>query len=50
MSDGNEIIKLASVKQMKKTMDDYFARLKEAAELQAKRVAWCSSVGPVELL
>ncbi len=50
MSDRNEIIKLASVKQMKKTMDDYFARLKEASELPAKRVAWCSSVGPVELL
>jgi benzoyl-CoA reductase/2-hydroxyglutaryl-CoA dehydratase subunit BcrC/BadD/HgdB len=31
-------------------MDDYFARLKTATETGNKKVAWCTSVGPAELL
>ncbi len=50
MTDETVIKKLTSVKQMRKTMGDYFARLKEAAESPAKKVAWCTSVGPAELL
>ena len=50
MSNGNEIRKLESAKQMKQTMGDYFARLKEAAASPDKKVAWCTSAGPAELL
>ena len=50
MSNGNEIRKLESVKQMKRTMGDYFARLKEAADSPDKKIAWCTSAGPAELL
>lgn len=44
------IIKLQSVNQLRSTMDNYFVRLKEAAEEGKKKVAWCTSVGPAELL
>ena len=35
---------------MNKIMADYFVELKENAESKAKKVAWCTSVGPAELL
>ncbi len=50
MSGGNGIKKLGSARYLKKMMSGYFGRLKQAAESPEKRVAWCSSVGPVELL
>ncbi|MFH1000307.1 MAG: 2-hydroxyacyl-CoA dehydratase family protein [Bacteroidota bacterium] len=50
---GNEkdgIIKLQSVNNLRQTMGDYFERLKNAANTKEKKIAWCSSVGPAELL
>jgi len=44
------IIKLQSANELRKTMDNYFARLKEAVETGTKKIAWCTSVGPAELL
>jgi benzoyl-CoA reductase/2-hydroxyglutaryl-CoA dehydratase subunit BcrC/BadD/HgdB len=46
----SEIIKLESVGAMRKTMGDYFNRIKDASETRKKKIAWCSSVGPAELL
>ena len=46
-----ELIKrLKSAKLMHKIVGDYYQRLKNAAESADKKVAWCSSVGPAELL
>jgi len=44
------IAKLASAGHLKEVMADYFQRVKRAAEDPERRVAWCSSVGPAELL
>lgn len=44
------IVKLQSVNELRATMDGYFARLKNAVETGNKKVAWCTSVGPAELL
>jgi benzoyl-CoA reductase/2-hydroxyglutaryl-CoA dehydratase subunit BcrC/BadD/HgdB len=44
------IIKLESVQELRLTMDGYFARLKDAAENRTRKIAWCTSVGPAELL
>lgn len=44
------IAKLGSALQLKEVMADYFQRVKRAAEDPGGRVAWCSSVGPAELL
>jgi len=46
----NGIIRLQSANELKVVMNDYFQRLKEAAESDEKKVAWCTSVGPAELL
>jgi len=46
----NEIIKLESANDLRRTMDGYFSRLKEAAETRSRKIAWCTSVGPAELL
>jgi benzoyl-CoA reductase/2-hydroxyglutaryl-CoA dehydratase subunit BcrC/BadD/HgdB len=45
-----ELVKLQSVANLRTTMDGYFLRLKTAAETGEKKIAWCSSVGPAELL
>jgi len=50
VQDKSELIKLESAKDLRRTMDDYFARLKEAAETRCRKIAWCTSVGPAELL
>ncbi|NOZ85211.1 MAG: 2-hydroxyacyl-CoA dehydratase [Deltaproteobacteria bacterium] len=42
--------KLESVKAMKKVMADYFYELDEAAKTGKQKVAWCTSVGPAEIL
>ena len=47
--ERNEIIKLKSVDSLRQTMGDYFARLKNAVDT-GKKIAWCTSVGPAELL
>ena len=48
--EKSNIIRLESVNDMRKTMGDYFNRLKIAAETGNTKIAWCSSVGPAELL
>lgn len=50
MSEAKEPVKLNSVNDLRKTMDGYFTRLKEASETGNKKIAWCTSVGPAELL
>ncbi|MCX6277805.1 MAG: 2-hydroxyacyl-CoA dehydratase family protein [Bacteroidetes bacterium] len=48
--EKSDLVKLRSVNDLRKTMDGYFARLKEAAETRNRKIAWCTSVGPAELL
>ena len=48
--EKNEIIRLKAADDLRKTMDDYFGRLRDAAETGRKKIAWCTSVGPAELL
>lgn len=48
--DKTELIKLRSANDLRVTMDAYFARLREAAETGSRKIAWCTSVGPAELL
>jgi benzoyl-CoA reductase/2-hydroxyglutaryl-CoA dehydratase subunit BcrC/BadD/HgdB len=50
MHSTNRIAKLESAQLMKHVMAAYFERLKASAEDPGRRVAWCSSVGPAELL
>jgi benzoyl-CoA reductase/2-hydroxyglutaryl-CoA dehydratase subunit BcrC/BadD/HgdB len=42
--------KILATKEMSKIMADYFYELDAAAKSTDKKVAWCSSVGPVEIL
>ncbi len=42
--------RIAAAKTMKKVMADHFLGLDAAAKDSARRVAWCTSVGPAELL
>jgi len=42
--------KIASAGLLKKTMSDYFYELDEAAKKGNPKVAWCTSVGPAEIL
>ncbi len=42
--------KIESTGQMMKIMSDYFYDLNEAAKSTDRKVAWCTSVGPAELL
>jgi benzoyl-CoA reductase/2-hydroxyglutaryl-CoA dehydratase subunit BcrC/BadD/HgdB len=44
------IKKIRSVGAMKQVMADYFSELKDASETGSTRIAWCTSVGPAELL
>ncbi|MFH1160276.1 MAG: 2-hydroxyacyl-CoA dehydratase family protein [bacterium] len=48
--DKTELVKLRSANDLRRTMDEYFARLREAAETRSRKIAWCTSVGPAELL
>jgi len=48
--EKNEIIRLKAADDLRKTMDDYFGRLRDAAETGRRKIAWCTSVGPAELL
>ncbi len=50
MQEKSEILKLESVANLRITMDDYFSRLRIADQTRAKKIAYCSSVGPAELL
>lgn len=42
--------KIMATKEMRKIMGDYFYELDSAAKSDDKKVAWCSSVGPAEIL
>ena len=42
--------KIQATEQMNRIMSDYFYGLNEAATTGSKKVAWCTSVGPAELL
>lgn len=42
--------KIMATKEMIKIMADYFYELDSAAKSDDKKVAWCSSVGPAEIL
>ncbi len=42
--------KIESTGQMMKIMSDYFYDLNDAAKSDRRKVAWCTSVGPAELL
>ena len=51
MANEKQLIrKLNSTTRLREIMDDYFVRLKQAAESGHQKVAWCTSVGPEELL
>jgi benzoyl-CoA reductase/2-hydroxyglutaryl-CoA dehydratase subunit BcrC/BadD/HgdB len=52
MSDEKKADKkqFASGKVLKKIMADHFYELDEAAKTGSKKIAWCTSVGPAELL
>jgi benzoyl-CoA reductase/2-hydroxyglutaryl-CoA dehydratase subunit BcrC/BadD/HgdB len=47
MSQSN---KIESAKKLKKIATDYYQNLDKASKNPHKKVAWCSSVGPAELL
>ena len=42
--------KIAAVKACKKLMADHFYELDEASRSGSRKIAWCTSVGPAELL
>ena len=42
--------KIEAASRMKKLMADHFRSVDQAAESPDQRVAWCTSVGPAELL
>lgn len=51
MSEPQRIpARIASAKTMKKIMADHFLGIDAASKDPSKRVAWCTSVGPAELL
>jgi len=51
MSDKKNLRKgIAAGKTLKKIMADHFYELDEAARTGSKKIAWCTSVGPAELL
>jgi benzoyl-CoA reductase/2-hydroxyglutaryl-CoA dehydratase subunit BcrC/BadD/HgdB len=42
--------KIAATEQMLKIMSEYFYDLNDAAQAPDRKIAWCTSVGPAELL
>jgi len=52
MSEAKKVAfkKIAATGQMKKIMADYFYELDNVAREGSQKVAWCTSVGPAELL
>ncbi|MBA7494274.1 (R)-phenyllactyl-CoA dehydratase alpha subunit [subsurface metagenome] len=42
--------KIMATKEMRQVMADYFYELDSASKSKDKKVAWCSSVGPAEIL
>jgi phage pi2 protein 07 len=52
MADEEEITRkeIKATKALKKVMADHFYELDEASRTGSKKIAWCTSVGPAELL
>ncbi len=52
MGNGTQSLRkeLASGKILKRIMADHFYELDEASRTRSKKIAWCTSVGPAELL
>ena len=52
MSEEKKVVrkKIQATDQMNKIMSDYFYGLNEAATTGSKKAAWCTSVGPAEIL
>ncbi len=42
--------KIQATKQMKEIMEQHFREMDEAAKTKSRKIAWCTSVGPAELL
>jgi len=42
--------KIKSVKELNQVMSDYYHELDHASKRNDQKVAWCSSVGPAEIL
>jgi len=41
---------IEAAKTLKKLMADYFYEMDDAAKTGSQKIAWCTSVGPAELL
>jgi benzoyl-CoA reductase/2-hydroxyglutaryl-CoA dehydratase subunit BcrC/BadD/HgdB len=52
MSDSKEFARneIAAGKRLREIMADYFYEMDEAAHTGSRKIAWCTSVGPAELL
>ncbi len=50
MSKTLKRVEIRAQQQLRKLMRDYFLNLDAAAADPDRRVAWCSSVGPCEIL
>ncbi|MFC2171602.1 2-hydroxyacyl-CoA dehydratase subunit D [Acidobacteriota bacterium] len=50
MGEEKKPKKIKAAGAMKKLMADYFHELDEASKSGSKKIAWCTSVGPAELL
>lgn len=52
MSDEKKIVrkKIMATNEMKQFMADYYHDLDEAANSGSRKIAWCTSVGPAEIL
>ncbi|MFH1435924.1 MAG: 2-hydroxyacyl-CoA dehydratase family protein [Pseudomonadota bacterium] len=49
-SEPKKIRKFQSIKEMNLLMRDYFVELWDASQSGTEKVAWCTSVGPAEIL
>ena len=47
---GSVFKKIQATKQMKEIMEQHFREMDEAAKTKSRKIAWCTSVGPAELL
>jgi len=48
--EKSAIKKIRATSAMREVMAEYFAELDEAARTGSEKIAWCTSVGPAELL
>jgi hypothetical protein len=48
--EKSAIKKIRATGAMREVMAEYFAELDEAARTGSEKIAWCTSVGPAELL